>query len=229
MKNVNLKQKNLAGTYEQLYPVATSDKTYLSDTLKTQYEIKDGNTDEAIEALMQFVGAFNTASLTVLSPSGAPVAGASVRGFTSDVKTDDNGVATGMVDDSGTLTVESPYADLKPTEVQVASSNSAPYTEKTVTLEQYPSDEPIVCESSKNVKFSNNVQSVDVECVGAGSNETTKQNNVAVDNDTDYPVLVGANGGASSCLGVTANGASDNNKNGLVAIRINSNSEVANK
>ena len=162
----------------------------------------------------------------MLSSRGTPVAGASVTGFTSETTTDENGVATGIVDDSGVLSVESPYTDLKSTEVQVTSSNSAPYTEKTATLEQYTSDEPIVCESSKNVKFSNNVQSVGVECVGAGSNETTKQDNIAVDSDVDYPVLVGANSGASSCLGITANGASDNDKNGLVTIHINSDSEA---
>ena len=226
MKNVNLKQKNSAGTYKQLYPIATSDKTYLSDTLKAQYEIEDGNADEAIEALMQFVSVFNTVRLTVLSSRGTPVAGASVTGFTSETTTNENGVATGIVDDSGVLAVESPYTDLKSTEVQVTSSNSAPYTEKTATLEQYTSDEPIVCESSKNVKFSDGVQSVDVECVGSGSNETTKQDNIAVDSDVDYPVLIGANGGSSSCLGVTANGASDNDKNGLVTIHINSDSEA---
>lgn len=215
--------------------------TLLSDATETELfgDAQNRTVDQAfmgllakIQLIMQNVA---NMTLTVTDTNGTPLPGVYVNGvFNADgesMATNASGQITGYVAEGTTTLSVSGYADLLNFSTQFTATKGETYTH---TI-QLTTRNFLKLTSSQNVRFSGNVQTVDVTAVGGGGGAgDTKVNyydydvvavggaggggyctvseNVSFAANQTYQAIVGSggaastNGGTSSFLGVTANG-----------------------
>lgn len=192
---------------------------------------------EIANRLALISGNMGAITATVQDTNGNPLQGVLVSGIFDDngdtVQTNSSGVASGYIAEGQTTVSITGYADIQNFSTVLTVVKGSSYTETfTVTTQNF-----LKVLSTKFLKFSGNVSQADVTAVGGGgagssirltsanSNITTGsgggggyctvQTNVPFQPNVSYLATVGAggqsessNGGASSFLGVTANGGS---------------------
>lgn len=159
-------------------------------------------------------------TLTVTDQAGNPVKNVLVNGIYSDsgaaVYTDDSGVASGYIaEGSQTISIKN-YADLNDISKTLTVVKGSTIAESITVMRR----NFLKLTTSKSVKFSGNALTADVTSVGGGGGSKfaaggggycTVQYGISVEPNILYSAIVGAggtqaDGGASSFLGVSANG-----------------------
>lgn len=191
-KQITIKQFNNNG-YDTLYPQTSATQTVLSNKTSTSFGGSNVTVDSALNKIIKKLQADKKISVKVVDGKGNAVQGAKINGLLNSPVTNSNGIVNGVFV-SDPLTIVSPYVDLNDTTVNGASYVGSVNT-LTVTL-------PIAGEngikrftSSKSVKFSKMVKTVDVCCVGGGGgggNLITYTSGA----ETYYHVSGGGGGGA---------------------------------
>ena len=222
-KQINIKQLDNNNGYDTLYPQTTATQTVLSDKTSTSFGGSNVTVDSALNKIIKKLQTDKKILVKVVDEQGNPVQGAKINGLLNSPVTGSNGTVNGVFV-SDPLTIISPCADLND-----VNANGASYVGSTnvltVTL-------PIAGEngikrftSSKTVKFSKMVKTVDVCCVGGGggggniiiiSGSPTRiysgggggggavvnSYGKSINADTDYVLSIGS-GGASGTTGGT--------------------------
>lgn len=165
-KNITLRQKNTSGVYDKLYTKTTATQSKLSTATAALFGDGTSDADAALAKIADTVKSIGNVQVKVVDPNGNPIQGARVTGLYGTPTTASDGTAHGVLQ-TNPISISSPYIDLKDQTVD-ASGYVGSFNVLTVTL-------PIVGEnaitritSSKTVKFSKAVKSVDVCCVGGG-------------------------------------------------------------
>ena len=215
-------------------------ETLLQDSTEAEIfgDTANRTVDEAFMGIMGKIALImqNVASLTltVTDTAGTPLQGVYVNGiFDEDgnaVATNASGQIVGYVAEGNTNLSISQYGDIENYTEQFSAVKGQSYT-KTI---QVTTRNFLQVTSSQNIRFSGNVEQVDVNAVGGGgaagqsiSSKTgggggggycTVQNDVSFQANQLYPAVVGSggksnpssgtNGGTSSFLGVSASGGS---------------------
>ena len=223
-KNITLRQKNTSGVYDKLYTKTTATQSKLSTETAALFGDGTSDADAALAKIADTVKSIGNVQVKVVDPSGNPIQGARITGLYGTPTTASDGTAHGVLQ-TNPISISSPYIDLKDQTADV-SGYVGSFNVLTVTL-------PIVGEnaitritSSKTVKFSKAVKTVDICCVGGGGGggdliitssggQTYKHVSggggggaivnsygKSVNADTDYILSVGS-GGASGTTGGT--------------------------
>lgn len=213
---------------------ALSKENLLSDS--TEELLFGAAADRTVDGAFRGIGAqlkliqANAANitLTVQDSNGKGLSEVLVAGLIAEdgsaVYTDSNGVAAGLVAEGNTVISVSGYADLKDYSETLAVNKGTTITH-TITLETV---NYLKVKSSKSLKFSGNVATVDVSAIGGGAGgssasktsagvgggdgEGAKQTGIVPAANTLYPAIIGAggetdaNGGQTSFMGVVALG-----------------------
>lgn len=165
-KNITLRQKNTSGVYDKLYTKTTATQSKLSTATAAMFGDGTSDADAALAKIADTVKSIGNVQVKVVDPSGNPIQGARITGLYGTPTTASDGTAHGVLQ-TNPISISSPYIDLKDQTVD-ASGYVGSFNVLTVTL-------PIVGEnaitritSSKTVKFSKAVKTVDICCVGGG-------------------------------------------------------------
>ena len=165
-KNITLRQKNTSGVYDKLYTKTTATQSKLSTETAALFGDGTSDADAALAKIADTVKSIGNVQVKVVDPSGNPIQGARITGLYGTPTTASDGTAHGVLQ-TNPISISSPYIDLKDQTVD-ASGYVGSFNVLTVTL-------PIVGEnaitritSSKTVKFSKAVKTVDICCVGGG-------------------------------------------------------------
>ena len=165
-KNITLRQKNTSGVYDKLYTKTTATQSKLSTATSALFGDGTSDADAALAKIADTVKSIGNVQVKVVDPSGNPIQGARITGLYGTPTTASDGTAHGVLQ-TNPISISSPYIDLKDQTVD-ASGYVGSFNVLTVTL-------PIVGEnaitritSSKTVKFSKAVKTVDICCVGGG-------------------------------------------------------------
>ena len=223
-KNITLRQKNTSGVYDKLYTKTTATQSKLSTETAALFGDGTSDADAALAKIADTVKSIGDVQVKVVDPNGNPIQGARITGLYGTPTTASDGTAHGVLQ-TNPISISSPYIDLKD-QTADTSGYVGSFKVLTVTL-------PIVGEnaitritSSKTVKFSKVVKTVDVCCVGGGGgggNLITHKSGgeiyynqgggggggaivnsygKSINADTDYVLSVGS-GGASGYTGGT--------------------------
>lgn len=165
-KNITLRQKNTSGVYDKLYTKTTATQSKLSAETAALFGDGTSDADAALAKIADTVKSIGNVQVKVVDPNGNPIQGARVTGLYGTPTTASDGTAHGVLQ-TNPISISSPYIDLKD-QTADASGYVGSFNALVVTL-------PIVGEnaitritSSKTVKFSKAVKTVDVCCVGGG-------------------------------------------------------------
>lgn len=165
-KNITLRQKNTSGVYDKLYTKTTATQSKLSTATAALFGDGTSDADAALAKIADTVKSIGNVQVKVVDPNGNPIQGARVTGLYGTPTTASDGTAHGVLQ-TNPISISSPYIDLKD-QTADASGYVGSFDVLVVTL-------PIVGEnaitritSSKTVKFSKAVKTVDVCCVGGG-------------------------------------------------------------
>ena len=165
-KNITLRQKNTSGGYDKLYTKTTATQSKLSTETAALFGDGTSDADAALAKIADTVKSIGNVQVKVVDPNGNPIQGARVTGLYGTPTTASDGTAHGVLQ-TNPISISSPYIDLKD-QTADASGYVGSFDVLTVTL-------PIVGEnaitritSSKTVKFSKAVKTVDICCVGGG-------------------------------------------------------------
>lgn len=165
-KNITLRQKNTSGVYDKLYTKTTATQSKLSAATAALFGDGTSDADAALAKIADTVKSIGNVQVKVVDPNGNPIQGARVTGLYGTPTTASDGTAHGVLQ-TNPISISSPYIDLKD-QTADASGYVGSFDALVVTL-------PIVGEnaitritSSKTVKFSKAVKTVDVCCVGGG-------------------------------------------------------------
>ena len=165
-KNITLRQKNTSGVYDKLYTKTTATQSKLSTETAALFGDGTSDADAALAKIADTVKSIGNVQVKVVDPNGNPIQGARITGLYGTPTTASDGTAHGVLQ-TNPISISSPYIDLKD-QTADASGYAGSFNVLTVTL-------PIVGEnaitritSSKTVKFSKAVKTVDVCCVGGG-------------------------------------------------------------
>lgn len=208
-KKETLHQKTSSGAYDTLYVNTTATRTFVSYSINTKLGLTNGNIDQAIARVVSDLKNTGLIHIRVTDNSGIPIVGAVITGLENTVTTGENGEVFGKIGNATSMTVTPPYADFLPKTVSLSTYVSS-FSIFVVRLDRVSNNIINRYNSSTTLKFSNNVASVDVCCVGGGGagcgNTSYTQNggggggaivnsyNIAVTPDTDYPLVVGSGG-----------------------------------
>ena len=208
-KKETLHQKTSGGIYDTLYVNTTATRTFVSSSINTKLGLTNGNIDQAIARVVSDLKNTGLIHIRVTDNSGIPIVGAVITGLENTVTTGENGEVFGKIGNATSMTVTPPYADFLPKTVSLSTYVSS-FSIFVVRLDRVSNNIINRYNSSTTLKFSNNVASVDVCCVGGGGagcgNTSYTQNggggggaivnsyNIAVTPDTDYPLVVGSGG-----------------------------------
>lgn len=208
-KKETLHQKMSSGSYDTLYVNTTATRTFVSSSINTKLGLTNGNIDQAIARVVSDLKNTGLIHIRVTDNSGVPIVGAVITGLENTVTTGENGEVFGRIGTATSMTVTPPYADFIPKTVSLSTYVSS-FNIFIVRLDKIADGTINRYNSSTNLRFSNNVASVDVCCVGgggAGGGYTAySQNggggggaivnsyNIVVTPDTDYPLIVGSGG-----------------------------------
>lgn len=222
-KQITIKQFNNNG-YDTLYPQTSATQTVLSNKTSTSFGGSNVTVDSALNKIIKKLQADKKISVKVVDGKGNAVQGAKINGLLNSPVTNSNGIVNGVFV-SDPLTIVSPYVDLNDTTVNGASYVGSVNT-LTVTLPIAGENEIKRFTSSKSVKFSKMVKTVDVCCVGGGGGGSggsghyssgsyvqasfrgkggaggniVNSYNISVTTDTSYAISVGAGGVGSNTL-----------------------------
>lgn len=197
---------------------ALSKENLLSDS--TEVLLFGGAADRTIDGAFRGIGAqlkliqANVANIavTVKAANGTPISDVLVDGIVAEdgsaVYTNANGVASGLIAEGNTQISISGYADIKDYS-EVLAVNKGTTLTHTITVQTV---NYMKLTSSKSVKFSGNVSTVDVAIGGGGASgnmgsgltagagggmgQVSAKNGIAVTSNTLYSAIVGAGGAA---------------------------------
>lgn len=208
-KKETLHQKTSSGAYDTLYVNTTATRTFVSSSINTKLGLTNGNIDQAIARVVSDLKNTGLIHIRVTDNSNIPIVGAVITGLENTVTTGENGEVFGKIGNATSMTVTPPYADFLPKTVSLSTYVSS-FSIFVVRLDRVSNNIINRYNSSTTLKFSNNVTSVDVCCVGGGGagcgNTSYTQNggggggaivnsyNIAVTPDIDYPLVVGSGG-----------------------------------
>ena len=162
-KNITMRQKNTAGSYDKLYPKTTATQSKLSAETAALYGDGVTDADAAMRIVANTIKDLGFATVIVKDPNGNPIQGAIITGIQGSPTTDANGKASGVLQ-SATISVRSPYVDLQSKDITISGSFSA----VEVTLPTVGENAIKRFTSSQSIKFSNVIKTVDICCVGGG-------------------------------------------------------------
>ena len=165
-KNTTLRQKNTSGAYDKLYTKTTATQSKLSTATAALFGDGTSDADAALAKIADTVKSIGDVQVKVVDPSGNPIQGARITGLYGTPTTAGDGTAHGVLQ-TNPISIASPYIDLKD-QTADASEYAGSFNVLTVTLPIVGENNIIRITSSKTVKFSKAVKTVDVCCVGAG-------------------------------------------------------------
>ena len=223
-KNITLRQKNTSGVYDKLYTKTTATQSKLSTATAALFGDGTSDADAALAKIADTVKSIGNVQVKVVDPNGNPIQGARVTGLYGTPTTASDGTAHGVLQ-TNPISISSPYIDLKD-QTADASGYVGSFDVLVVTLPIVGENSITRITSSKTVKFSKAVKTVDVCCVGGGGGggnliitssggETYEHESggggggaivnsygKSINADTDYVLSVGS-GGASGYTGGT--------------------------
>ena len=224
-KNITLRQKNTSGVYDKLYAKTTATQSKLSTETATLFGNNIADADAALAKIADTVKGIGNVRVKVVDPNGNPVQGARITGLYGTPTTASDGTAHGVLQ-TNPISISSPYIDLKD-QTADASGYAGSFNVLIVTLPIIGENGIIRVTSSKIVKFSKAVKTVDVCCVGGGGGggqsankqTTTYEFNgggaggggggivnsygINVSADTSYSISIGNGGGIEGTGGTT--------------------------
>ena len=223
-KNITLRQKNTSGVYDKLYTKTTATQSKLSTATAALFGDGTSDADAALAKIADTVKSIGNVQVKVVDPNGNPIQGARITGLYGTPTTASDGTAHGVLQ-TNPISISSPYIDLKD-QTADASGYVGSFNALVVTLPVVGENAITRITSSKTVKFSKAVKTVDVCCVGGGGGggnliitssggETyyhvsggggggaiVNSYGKSINADTDYTLSVGS-GGASGHTGGT--------------------------
>ena len=223
-KNITFRQKNTSGVYDKLYTKTTATQSKLSTATAELFGDGTSDADAALAKIADTVKSIGNVQVKVVDPNGNPIQGARITGLYGTPTTASDGTAHGVLQ-TNPISISSPYIDLKD-QTADASGYIGSFNVLVVTLPIVGENNIIRITSSKTVKFSKAVKTVDVCCVGGGGGGgnliTTSSGGEtyhhvsggggggaivnsygkSINADTDYVLSVGS-GGASGYTGGT--------------------------
>ena len=165
-KNITLRQKNTSGVYDKLYTKTTATQSKLSTETAALFGDGTSDADAALAKIADTVKSIGNVQVKVVDPSGNPIQGARVTGLYGTPTTASDGTAHGVLQ-TNPISISSPYIDLKD-QTADASGYVGSFNVLVVTLPVVGENSITRITSSKTVKFSKAVKTVDVCCVGGG-------------------------------------------------------------
>lgn len=226
-KNITLRQKNTSGVYDKLYTKTTATQSKLSTATAALFGDGTSDADAALAKIADTVKSIGNVQVKVVDPNGNPIQGARVTGLYGTPTTASDGTAHGVLQ-TNPISISSPYIDLKD-QTADASGYVGSFDVLVVTLPVVGENAITRITSSKTVKFSKAVKTVDICCVGGGGggsggsghhgrNGSTSyvpasfrgkggaggnivnSYNISITADTSYAISVGAGGVGSNTL-----------------------------
>ena len=221
-KNITLRQKNTSGVYDKLYTKTTATQSKLSTATAELFGDGTSDADSALAKIADTVKSIGNVQVKVVDPNGNPIQGARITGLYGTPTTASDGTAHGVLQ-TNPISISSPYIDLKG-QTADTSGYVGSFNVLTITLPIVGENSITRITSSKTVKFSKVVKTVDVCCVGGGGGggklikassggevyynqgggggggAIVNSYSKSIDSDTDYILSVGS-GGASGYTG----------------------------
>ena len=194
-KNITLRQKNTSGVYDKLYTKTTATQSKLSTETAALFGNNITDADAALAKIADTVKSIGNVQVKVVDPSGNPIQGARVTGLYGTPTTASDGTAHGVLQ-TNPISISSPYIDLKD-QTADASGYVGSFNALVVTLPIVGENNIIRITSSKTVKFSKAVKTVDVCCVGGGGAGGSMAFNA------DYTSLACGGGGGGGIVNAT--------------------------
>ena len=165
-KHITIKELNNEQSYDTLYPNTSATQVPLSNATSQLFGQTGLNTDAALYKIIEKLRTDKKITVRVTDSNGNPVQGAKINGLLNSPTTSANGTVTGVFV-SDPLTIISPYVD-----VQDGTANGADYVGTInvlkVVLQSVADGTEIQYTSSTTVAFSQNVDNIDICCVGGG-------------------------------------------------------------
>ena len=165
-KNITLRQKNTSGVYDKLYTKTTATQSKLSTETAALFGDGTSDADAALAKIADTVKSIGNVQVKVVDPSGNPIQGARITGLYGTPTTASDGTAHGVLQ-TNPISISSPYIDLKD-QTADASGYVGSFNVLIITLPVVGENSITRITSSKTVKFSKAVKTVDVCCVGGG-------------------------------------------------------------
>lgn len=165
-KNITLHQKNTSGVYDKLYTKTTATQSKLSTATAALFGDGTFDADAALAKIADTVKSIGNVQVKVVDPNGNPIQGARIIGLYGTPTTASDGTAHGVLQ-TNPISISSPYIDLKDQTADV-SGYVGSFNVLTVTLPIVGENNITRVTSSKTVKFSKAIKTVDVCCVGGG-------------------------------------------------------------
>ena len=165
-KNTTLRQKNTSGAYDKLYTKTTATQSKLSTETAALFGNNITDADAALSKVADTIKAIGDVRVKVVDPNGNPIQGARITGLYGTPTTASDGTAHGVLQ-TNPISISSPYIDLKD-QTADASGYVGSFNALIVTLPVVGENSITRITSSKTVKFSKAVKSIDVCCVGGG-------------------------------------------------------------
>lgn len=165
-KKIIMRELDNSGEYRALYPKTSATQVPLTAATSAIFGGTNLTADDAFYKIIQNIQTGNQILIKVVDNNGNPVQGATITGLSETSTTNAGGIVLGEWA-SDPITVTSPYVDLNSVTMNVEQ-----YVGKlgyvTITLPSVNNNTIIRYTSSTSVKFSNNVNSIDICCVGGG-------------------------------------------------------------
>ena len=194
-KNITLRQKNTSGVYDKLYTKTTATQSKLSTETAALFGDGTSDADAALAKIADTVKSIGNVQVKVVDPSGNPIQGAIITGLYGTPTTASDGTAHGVLQ-TNPISISSPYIDLKD-QTADASGYVGSFNALVVTLPIVGENSITRITSSKTVKFSKAVKTVDVCCVGGGGAGGSMAFNA------DYTNLACGGGGGGGIVNAT--------------------------
>ena len=194
-KNITLRQKNTSGVYDKLYTKTTATQSKLSTETAALFGDGTSDADAALAKIADTVKSIGDVQVKVVDPNGNPIQGARITGLYGTPTTASDGTAHGVLQ-TNPISISSPYIDLKD-QTADASGYVGSFNALVVTLPVVGENSITRITSSKTVKFSKAVKTVDVCCVGGGGAGGSMAFNA------DYTNLACGGGGGGGIVNAT--------------------------
>lgn len=196
-KNITLRQKNTSGVYDKLYTKTTATQSKLSTATAALFGDGTSDADAALAKIADTVKSIGNVQVKVVDPNGNPIQGARITGLYGTPTTASDGTAHGVLQ-TNPISISSPYIDLKD-QTADTSGYVGSFNVLTVTLPIVGENSITRITSSKTVKFSKAVKTVDICCVGGGGGG----GNLITKGDYRYEGGGGGGGGIVNSYGQT--------------------------
>ena len=194
-KNITLRQKNTSGVYDKLYTKTTATQSKLSSSTATLFGNDITDADAALAAIADTVKTLGYVQLKITDKNNNPLEGIVAQGLQGNPSSDKNGSVYGVAQNN-TITLISNYADIPNKTVDVSSFVGS-VLQLVVQMDNFSENSIVRYTSSKNIKFSKMLKTVDVCCVGGGGAGGSMAFN------TDYTNLACGGGGGGGIVNAT--------------------------